>query len=359
MQEKIEKEALHDIYECPSCGANLKYSPDEEALLCEYCKKVISLKGESSEEELDFLSNAEKDTNDWAEETVIVGCDNCGARNVVSKKDITSHCPFCGSAAVIKVDELVGEKPNRVIPFKIGKEGVIKAYKYWIKKKLFAPSKVKKEIPNPILNGVYIPTWTYDTDTISAYNGRLGDRYTVTVGTGKNRHTETRIRYFYIKGVHSTSLDDILVCSGKKLEQSVLDKLSPYDTNASYVYDERYLAGFAAEHYDLSLKNGWEVAKKKAKKVIEREILSKYSYDLVDYLNVNTTFDEITYKYVILPVWICNYSYNNKKYQFIVNGETGKIIGKAPVSPIKVSILVLVIILVIIGILLFFGGFGI
>ena len=96
---------------------------------------------------------------------------------------------------------------------------------------------------------------------------------------------------------------------------------------------------------------------KKEKKVIEKEILSKYSYDIVDYLNVNTTFDEITYKYVILPVWICNYSYNNKKYQFMVNGETGKIVGKAPVSPIKVTAFVFVILAALIIGILYFGGF--
>ena len=90
-----------------------------------------------------------------------------------------------------------------------------------------------------------------------------------------------------------------------------------------------------------------------------REILSKYTYDVIDYLNVNTSFDKITYKYVILPVWICNYSYNNKKYQFMVNGETGKIVGKTPVSPIKVTALVFVIIAVIILAMLYFGGFGI
>lgn len=351
-----EKEELLDneIYECPGCGANLKYLPEKEALYCEYCETQISLKGESSTEELDFLANCDKTINDWGASSKVVHCENCGAHNVISKHDITSNCPFCGSSAVINSNELVGEKPNRVIPFKIGKKDVVVNYQKWLKKRFFAPNKLKKNLPNPLVNGVYIPSWTYDTNTLSTYKGRLGKRYTTTVGSGKNRRTVTRIRYFSISGTHKTALDDILICSGDKLEQSVLDKLTPYNTNDSYLYDERYLAGFSAEHYKLSLKDGWNVAKSKGKRIIEHQILSKYHYDVVDYLKVNTIYDKIQYKYVILPVWICLYKYDKKDYSFMVNGETGKIVGKTPISPIKVTLVVILVILLIILFAYFF-----
>lgn len=352
MKDDIRLES--ELYECPSCGANLKFLPEKEALYCEYCEATIKLKGETSDEELDFLANCENIKNDWDSETKIIHCDNCGANNVISKYEITSNCPFCGSASVVDTNELVGEKPNRVIPFKISKEETIINYRKWLKKKFFVPRKIKKNIPNPILNGVYIPSWTYDTKTFSTYEGRLGKRYTKTVGSGKNKRTVTEIRYFRVSGAHSVNLDDILVCSGTKLQQPVLDDLAPYDTNNSYVYDERYLAGFSAEHYKFTLKEGWFIGKKKADIVIRKQILNKYSYDVVDYLNVHSIYNDIKYKYVILPVWICIYKYNSKDYSFIVNGETGKVVGKNPVSPFKVA---LVVLLVIAFIFLFFYAF--
>ena len=330
-----------ELYECPTCGANLKFLPEKEALYCEYCEMTISLKGEASNEELDFHENCDKKVKDWDSETKVVHCDNCGANNVISKYEITSNCPFCGSASVVDANELVGEKPNRVIPFKISKADVHTNYKKWLKKKFFVPRKIKKDIPNPLLSGVYIPSWTYDTKTFSTYEGRLGKRYTRTVGSGKNKRTVTEIRYFRVNGSHQVKHDDILVCSGTKLQQPVLDSLAPYDTNNSYVYDERYLAGFSAEHYKFTLKEGWFIGKKKADILIRNQILSKYNYDVVDYLNVHTSYHEIKYKYVILPVWICIYKYNKKDYTFMVNGETGKIVGKTPVSPLKVVLVVL------------------
>lgn len=344
MTSEKDERLENELYECPNCGANLKFLPESEALFCDYCETTISLKGEASLEELDFLANCDNIHSDWAQETKVVHCENCGARNVISKYEITSNCPFCGSASIVDTNELVGEKPNRVIPFKIGKNEVIINYQKWLKKKFFVPKKLKKNIPDPLLNGVYIPSWTYDTNTISTYQGRLGKRYTTTVGSGKNRRTVTRIRYFRISGSYKDSFDDVLVCSGAKLEQNVLDKLAPYDTNNSYVYDERYLAGFSAEHYRQSLKEGWIIGKKKVDKLIELGILSKYNYDVIDYLKVNSMYNDIKYKYVILPVWICIYKYNNKDYTFMVNGEKGKIVGKTPISPLKVTFITILII---------------
>ena len=139
-EERLETE----LYECPSCGANLKFIPEKEALYCEYCETEINLKGKASSEELDFLENCDNPKHDWDFETKVVHCDNCGASNVVSKYEITSNCPFCGSASVVDTSELVGEKPNRVIPFKISKEDVKTNYKKWLKKKQKKHLKKKK-----------------------------------------------------------------------------------------------------------------------------------------------------------------------------------------------------------------------
>ena len=65
-------------------------------------------------------------------------------------------------------------------------------------------------------------------------------------------------------------------------------------------------------------------------------ILGQYVYDCVGYLNVSTSHENVTYKYVMLPVWVGNYTYGRKLYNFYVNGTTGKVAGKRPVSPWKV-----------------------
>jgi Ni,Fe-hydrogenase I cytochrome b subunit len=49
------------------------------------------------------------------------------------------------------------------------------------------------------------------------------------------------------------------------------------------------------------------------------------------------------------PLWLCTYKYNTKEYGFMVNGESGKITGRYPVSVAKVIMTVLIFLLIIVA----------
>ena len=299
-QEKNLERVETNTYRCPECGAPMHYDPETSSLKCDYCLKTILLKEESSNEELDF-DDLDKETDEsWKNDVQMIRCQNCGAENIVSKHDMSTTCPFCGSTQVVKLDEVKGRKPNRVVPFKLGEKQAVVSYQKFIKSRFFAPFKVKKMKVEVKVSGTYIPSWTYDSDTFSSYEGRLGEHYTVTVGSGKNRHTEVRTRYFRISGTKGVVFDDVLVTSGKSISQTEITKLAPYSTNDSTEYNEGFLAGFSAEHYSLDVKDAWPTACSIMKEDIKRKILNGYHYDVVDYLKVNTTFDNTKYKYVLL-----------------------------------------------------------
>lgn len=346
-EEIIEPDKVDSVgYKCPSCGASMVYDPTSESLSCAYCSNKINLKGESSNVENDFLEGIKEDER-WDNETIIFHCESCGANNVKERTDLSSKCPFCGSNSVVETKELPGIRPQRVIPFRISKEKALEQFRKQLKKSFFAPSDLKKNFTPDKLNGTYLPAWTFDTNAFAKYEGRLGKYYTVTVGSGKNRHTETRIRWFSIRGTKQFMFDDILVVAGKKISQEQMSRVLPFETNNSYVYQKEYLSGFTAEHYQINLESGWNVAKQKAVKQMERLIANDYSHDVIDYIRVAPVYSNIKYKYVLLPVWISFYRYQNKEYYFLVNGESGRIGGKTPVSFVKVTSLVLIILLII------------
>lgn len=351
--ENVQEEIIQEVKDCkcPQCGANMNYNAESEGLKCDYCGFSLNLNGETSSVENDFLSANVEDN--WKEDAQTASCPNCGSKNVVDRETISCVCPFCNTPLMFNLEELKGAKPDRVIPFKISNQMALENYKKWLKKKFYVPSKLKKDIPNPVQSGVYIPSWTFDTNSFSNYKGRLGKTYTTTVGSGKNRRTVTRVRWFRISGVHQKTVDDILICSGKQLSQNDLEKISPFNTNDSYVYDNRYLAGHVAEHYQLDLKDGWSKAQNIIRTQIRSEILSQYYYDRIDYLEFTPVYTDIKYKYVLVPIWISHYIHKNKKFIFYVNGESGKISGKYPVSVLKVLMTVVLIAALIIGVLLF------
>lgn len=338
-------------FKCPNCGAPTVFNPLKGLLNCEYCEYEKSLQNLTSEYEFNVSDGAVEDSS-WRSEAKVVHCDNCGADNVLNVGQMSSLCPFCGSNQIVLSQQISGIKPHRIIPFKVDKTQVRERYNKWLKRKIFVPRKVKKQIPNCQLNGVYLPVWTFDSTVISTYDGKLGKHYTRTVGSGNNRRTVTETKYFYVSGTKNIFFDDCLVNAGSHITQNEINAISPFDTNNSYVFEHGYLAGFSSEHYTVRLEEGWDIAKKKMEQGMRQRILRDYVYDVVVYLNVNSTFHNSKYKYVLIPVWVGVYQYKNKTYRFVANGVTNKISGKAPVSALRVIIFILLIIISILALVL-------
>jgi len=63
----------------------------------------------------------------------------------------------------------------------------------------------------------------------------------------------------------------------------------------------------------------------------------------------------VTYKHILLPVWVASYEYKGKRYHFLVNGQTGEVQGFAPISWAKVAGVVLAILGLVAGAVFFFG----
>ncbi len=351
--ENIEELQTTDNSKCPNCGANLEYSPEKNGLYCSHCDSYIKIESKIINNERLVKDYSANETN-YLKSERIFNCQNCGAKSVFTAFETSTICPFCGSSHVMLENEIKGLKPTSIIPFKISKEGVNKIYKHWIKNKYYAPSDMKKDFLLEEIKGVYEPIYTYDSRTISNYRGRLGKYYTRTVGSGKNRRTVTEIRYFTIKGVNQLDFDDVLVNASSKIEQSMIDGIKPFDTNNGVEYKSDYLHNFKAEYYSIDMLSGYEKAKQIMEKNIRTDILCKYHYDVVDYLDVDPYFSDSTFKYMLIPIWFISYKYHNKNYTVLINGETGKINGKYPISVLKVSLTVLIFLMIfIIGIIIY------
>ncbi len=332
-EEKKQVEA--ESVKCQACGSNLVFDPESQCLICPHCGTKVDFNTDNAEEIL--LGQGLNNDCVWtADEAVVFCCENCGAKVVMASGETAKFCPFCGTAHVQKVEELAGLKPNAVVPFAFDDKKAIDFSKKWAKKKFYAPRKFKKNICADNVKGVYTPCFTFDSKTVSYYRGRVGKTHTRVRGSGKNRRVETYIVWQNISGTYTDYFDDVLITAGSKFGQKELDRVSPYQTNSSKEYEENYLLGFMAYHYDSELTDCWNEAKKRIDGAIRRSILSRYVYDTIDFLDISTTHNDATYKYVMLPVYIGNYKYQKKLYNFYVNGSTGRVYGKTPKSIFKI-----------------------
>jgi predicted RNA-binding Zn-ribbon protein involved in translation (DUF1610 family) len=354
-----------EVNQCSSCGGNTVFDPSSGALKCPFCgsEKEIEKTQENAIEH-SFLQALEKDDHSWDDEKRVFKCENCGAETVLDKDKVADFCTFCGSSHIASSENHAGIKPALVLPFQVPKEEAIEKFKIWINKRYFAPSSLKKSYQLSKITGAYLPYWTFDSKTRSNFVVRIGTYYYVTVTRtvvedGKTRRVTEQVRKIRWRtehGNYNEFFDDVLVKASRNVASDLIHKIEPFQLNALVDYKSQFLSGFLAERYSIPLKEGWNGAKAIIDRRITNGIERQVHGDVVQVVNVSTNYADITYKHILLPIWISSFHFNHKVYRFLVNGQTGKVSGNAPISVLKVTIVSLVAIVIIAIIIIFFGG---
>ncbi len=357
-QEDIQSVSTVDVTDkkCPNCGAAVVYNPETLTMACDFCGYTRQLpQPEAGKEiqELDFESAKIRQSKDWGTKKKSIECKNCGGNTIYDDADTAAVCPFCGSTNVMPVDDDEDVMaPGGVVPFEISQEKAGEMFEKWLKGKLFAPSAAKKSCKAKNFNGIYLPYWTYDTDTTSPYKAKLGFEYKVKRGDSY----ETKVRWATYSGVYQEFIDDQVVYASKKTNNSNINAVSEFDFSKLKPYDPQYIAGFVAERYTVGLDEGWDTARqliaRRLKQNLSAKLRRQYNADRVGEINMSTSYDNITFKYLLAPIWLANFKFNGQVYDFVVNGQTGKVAGKSPISILRV-IVAIIIAIVVIGILMF------
>jgi hypothetical protein len=251
-------------------------------------------------------------------------------------------------------------KPQALLPFRISRGDATSRFRHWIRKLWFAPNALKMLARlQDRLQGLYAPYWTYDASTVSQYTGQRGDNYTTTRTVTRNgkRVTETvrKIRWRPAAGTVSRHFDDMLVVGSSSLPRDLAEELEPWDLDNLVSYADEYLPGFIAERYQIDLRQGWSRATERMDEVIRGDVRRDIGGDQQRIHYVNTNYEAITFKHVLLPVWMNAYRYNGKAYQFLVNGQTGEVEGARPYSWVKIGLAVIAA-AVVIGAIVYFAN---
>lgn len=350
LSERTEKETDK---KCPNCGATVVFDPAKGCMHCDYCGYTCELPQADAENdicEMDFEAALHTESFNWGEQKKEVQCKQCGAVTVYDALETAATCPFCGSTSVMPAATENTIAPGAVCPFAVTKDQAGERFTKWLKGKLFAPKKAKKNARPEAFQGIYLPYWTYDADTTSNFTGRAGYDRTVEDDKGNSR---TVTDWKHVSGVYQSFFDDVTVMASKRQADSGVRSCEPFDFSKLVPYSPQVVAGFVAERYSIGLKEGWESAQKKIQSQLSSDISSyirtHWNADRTSSVRFSTLYTNITYKYLLVPTWISSFRYKDKVYQFAVNGQTGKVGGKAPVSAWRVLIAIAIGIGVIAG----------
>lgn len=321
------------------------FDPSKGLLACSYCGNTQAPLKASAKQRAAVLFEhwlpgqtvAKEEDSQTTFETVLsrtaqeVDCPGCSVTLTFEPQDVADQCPFCQTSIVIQpraASPMIA--PSGVVPFAVGHRDAIQATQAWLRRRwdfddwqamtakgnLQSLARIKQQ---PI--GLYLPFWTYDAQTVSDYTGRKGHE------SGKQTHWST------VSGQVSHRFDDVMVVASKACNRDRLDELwSSVSMDDVAPYDPQYLAGFRAQRYQVPILEGFERAKEYMERKIRALIRKEIGGDKQDISQLVINHDQVSFKHVLLPVWLLSYRYENDIFQVIVNARTGKVLGERPKS---------------------------
>jgi len=347
-------------FPCPRCGARLDFDPRGSGLACPYCGHAEAIETDAAAEVaerdyLDALGRADARAQAIAGHATETKCPGCGAVVILDDTVAADACPFCTThleTAPVAVSGLL--PPESLVAFAVDLRAARAAFAAWVAALWFAPSQLKTGLGLGRLVGVYLPYWTYDTRTDTAYDGERGDDYEETQHftqsladgrTERRSRTVTRTRWTGVSGRVSCPFDDILVPATASLSAERLAEVGDFELAKLRPFDAAYLSGFQAERYSVGLKEGFQRAKQIVQPRIVRTIEADIGGDRQRVHGRRTRYSAITFKHVLLPAWVAAYRYRGTVYQVTVNGQTGRVAGERPWSAPKLAALAVAILL--------------
>ncbi len=337
--EELHQEMVQ--FHCPQCAASTAYSANNGGLTCTFCgyyappaQKTV---GRAADEFEFTVETMERVAHGWGTERMELSCGQCAARMTISSDMLTHTCPFCGSNQVVQAkapqDTL---RPRFLIPFKITEDQCRERTADWLSDTWIVPDELKNFAHHSDYNPIYIPFWTFDADSNADWKAEVAHTKTVTTGFGKNRRTRTVTEWKWESGHVHLNIDDMLVNGSRQVSTVLLEQMRGYNLGELTPYDPAFLAGIQAQAYDTELDEAWAIARRQMRDRTKKRCRSGASSSRMRNFSMSLDFSGESWRYILLPLYLATYSYENKPYQVMVNGQNGVIAGQRPVAWKKV-----------------------
>lgn len=323
---------------CPNCGSNLVFDPIRGECICSNCGGVFDPSTLDKIGAFGFV-NPERDydgtieiSKDDAERVEIV-CNSCGAQIVTDKNTASTFCAFCGSPALVSRRLTREFKPDYIIPFKFDKEKAISLFEEHCATVSHLPKSFKSKKILEKMTGLYVPTWIISTDVEVNVAGK-GNKGRMVDEVYTETHANTLSNYTMLTfGKVKFRLNNVPFDGEIKIPNRLMAACEPFDYSELIKFRPEYLQGYFAEKYD-------EQPLDMTDRIYKR--LDRYAFSVCEKITFGydtfvpdtnasyTSYNNQNIKYALLPCWFLNIEFDGKSYQYIVNGQTGKVAGDFP-----------------------------
>lgn len=337
------------IFPCDECGADLEFAIGTLSMKCPFCgtEKRIEVTETGPLAERDYAAMLETLKNqrlqgvtqdDGAETEHAIRCNSCGAEVVFQGTLTSTDCPYC--ACPLQRDK-VHDAPDRipvdgVLPFQVTEPAAAGQLRAWVQSLWWAPNEFLRQGANGKFNGIYLPYYTFDSLTFTRYSGQRGDYYYVTVGSGKDQRQERRTNWSFRAGDFQRFFNDVLIVATTVQNKALLESLEPWPLEKCIPFTPQVLAGLFARTYDVTLEQGFANARQRMDAELTTDVRRRIGGDEQRISSQQTSHSGVTFKHLLLPVWLMAYRYKDKPYRVVINAVTGEVSGERPYSLVKI-----------------------
>ena len=332
-------------YKCPNCGGPLEFQPGASQVVCPYCDTKLDVaqmealfarqqeRAAAAQEAKEERLNTEMAGKEWSTEEASVlkafTCSACGAEIVCNENTLATECCYCGNPTMMPNRFSGMLKPDYVIPFTKTKDDAVAALKEFYKGKRLLPAAFTANNRVQDIQPMYVPFWLFDSK-IHASADFQGEDDNV-METSDEIITETRVFQCIRSG--RMSFHKIPVDGSRKMDDTYMESIEPFDYSQMVPFSPAYLTGFLADKYDVdaeaSVPRADERVERSAVGVLEETVKAR-GYDRTILKDSVVRKDEDQVAYALAPVWILTTRYQDKPYTFMMNGQTGKMVGTLP-----------------------------
>jgi hypothetical protein len=250
------------------------------------------------------------------------------------------RCPFCGGVELEKRADAPVLAPNAVVPFAVDKQQAVVAMRRWLGRGFWRPSDLARAALVVDLSAVFVPYWVFTARTYTNW-------------TADTDQTPPRARgdWYPLAGEHRSTYDGVLVGASSVLTPAETHAIAPFDLSRAVPPNQVDLDNVIVEQFSVARKFARPLAKAGLEQLEADACRQAYVPGKARNVKVNVRIEALAGQPTLLPVWVMAYRYQDRVYRFLLNGQTGRATGQAPVSWYKISAAVAVAALVALGVI--------
>jgi len=313
----------------------MTFSVEEGALACEQCTYAAAPDAEATQiEATPFTHTAIREASEsWRLERKDLHCDGCGVDLAIAQGTLVASCPFCGSNQVLLREGTVrGLRPSAVLPFAVDRDSLAEPVRAWLGSGWLHPSDLASTALLERFSGIYLPFWVFDAQCSATWQAEVGRSVSRTVWRDGKRVVVRRIEWDWAKGRIEIDLNNRLVLGSTRVAPGLIRSAGPYHLVDLVPYAPGFLSGWQALTYDIGLTEAWDRARTGMREHVRSRCSADTRSDHVRNLSVHADFEDERWRYALLPMHLCAYTYGGKSYSIAVNGQTGVVAGSRPVA---------------------------